>query len=112
MFKVACTLGHAYQARPVGGRYRFKRGRAARPAASGFLARVLDGFLQRIVADRAAQNAIADHEQGRAGRAELAGEREVLLESASIATSFSGIGEMLATRAATALVSGDGRPVA
>jgi hypothetical protein len=25
MFKVTCTSGHAYQARPVGGRYRFKR---------------------------------------------------------------------------------------
>jgi len=25
VFKVTCTSGHAYQARPVGGRYRFKR---------------------------------------------------------------------------------------
>ena len=41
-------------------------------AAHPFRAR--DRFLQRIIADRRVDHPVADHEQRRAGRADLAGE--------------------------------------
>ena len=46
---------------------------------SAFLG-VLDRFFERIVADRAAQDPVADDEQRRSGGAERPGELEILFE--------------------------------
>ena len=57
------------------------QGRRRKRAELSFFARAVgDRFLERVVADRAVHHPVADDEQRRAGRAELAGNLEIALQ--------------------------------
>ena len=82
-----------------------------KPTPRSFARAAAIGRLQRVIADRAVHHPVADDEQGRAGRAELAGELEVALELGLDVGVVGGRRAAIpAAAAALASVSGPGGP--